>query len=52
MADRVVHAHIKDIPASQLPERGWVTGTRVGVAVGEGVVDLGGVMAVLAKASL
>jgi sugar phosphate isomerase/epimerase len=49
VADRVVHVHIKDIPASQLPERGSVTGTRVGVAVGEGVVDLGGVIAVLAR---
>ena len=50
VADRIVHVHIKDIPASQLPERGKVTGTRVGVAVGEGVVDLAGVVAALAKA--
>jgi sugar phosphate isomerase/epimerase len=50
VADRVVHVHIKDIPASQLPERGRVTGTRVGAAVGEGMVDLPGVVAVLAKA--
>ncbi len=50
VADRVVHVHIKDIPASQLSERGKVTGTRVGVAVGQGVIDLGGVVAVLAKA--
>ena len=49
VADRVVHVHIKDIPASQLSERGRVTGTRVGVAVGQGVIDLGGVLAVLAK---
>ena len=44
VASRVVHVHVKDIPASQLPERGKVTGTRVGVAVGEGVVDLRGVL--------
>lgn len=49
VADRVVHVHLKDIPAAQLPERGRVTGTRVGVAVGEGVVDLRGVLAVLAR---
>lgn len=47
VANRVVHVHIKDIPASQLPERGHVTGTRVGVTVGEGVVNLRGVLAVL-----
>jgi sugar phosphate isomerase/epimerase len=50
VADRVVHVHIKDIPASQLPERGKVTGTRVGVAVGDGVVDVRGVLAALAGA--
>jgi len=49
VAKRVVHVHVKDIPASQLPERGKVTGTRVGVAVGEGVVDVRGVLAVLAE---
>jgi sugar phosphate isomerase/epimerase len=51
VADRVVHVHVKDIPASQLPERGKVTGTRVGVAVGDGVVDVRGVLAVLAAAA-
>jgi len=50
VADRVVHAHLKDIPATQLPERGKVTGTRVGVAMGDGVVDIRGVLAVLAQA--
>jgi sugar phosphate isomerase/epimerase len=50
VADRVVHVHVKDIPASQLPERGKVTGTRVGVTVGDGVVDLRGVLAALAEA--
>ncbi len=48
--DRVVHVHLKDIPASQLSERGKVTGTRVGVAIGDGVVDVRGVLAVLAEA--
>ena len=50
VASRVVHVHMKDIPASQLPQRGQITGTRVGVAVGEGVVDLGSVIRVLARA--
>ena len=50
VADHVVHVHVKDVPASQLPERGKVTGTRVGVAIGDGVVDVGGVLAVLAQA--
>ena len=45
-----MHVHIKSIPAAQPTERGKVTGTRVGVAVGQGVVDLVGVVAVLAKA--
>ncbi len=51
VADRVVHVHLKDIPVSQLPERGKVTGTRVGVAIGDGVVDVGGVLTVLARAA-
>lgn len=50
VADRVVHVHLKDVPASQLPERGKVTGTRVGVAVGDGVIDVRGVLVVLAEA--
>jgi len=50
VANRVVHVHVKDIPAAQLMERGKVTGTRVGVAVGEGIVDLGGVVTVLGHA--
>ena len=44
VADRVVHVHIKDIPESQLHERGKVTGTRVGVAAGQGVIDLPGIV--------
>jgi len=50
VADRVIHVHIKDIPESQLPERGKVTGTRVGVAAGDGVIDLPGIVRVLARA--
>jgi len=47
VAGRVVHVHVKDIPASQLHERGKVTGTRVGVAAGDGEVDLSGIVEVL-----
>ena len=50
VAESVIHVHIKDIPASQLSKRGKVTGTRVGVAAGDGVVDLPGVVGVLAAA--
>jgi sugar phosphate isomerase/epimerase len=50
VADRVAHVHVKDIPASQLSERGHVTSTRVGVAVGDGVVDLWGVLTALTEA--
>lgn len=44
IADRVVHVHVKDIPESMLHLRGNVTGTRVGVAAGDGVVDLAGIL--------
>jgi len=47
IADRVIHVHVKDIPKSQLNQRGKVTGTRVGVAAGEGEVNLPGVIEVL-----
>ena len=50
VADRVIHVHVKDIPESQLHQRGKVTGTRVGVAAGDGVLDLEGIVAVLARA--
>lgn len=49
-AERVIHVHAKDIPAIQLHERGHVTGTRVGVAIGDGVIDFAGVISVLARA--
>ncbi len=51
VANRVVHVHIKDIPESQLHERGKVTGTRVGVAAGTGVIDLAGIVEVLRSAN-
>ncbi len=50
VAPRVTHVHVKDIPKTLLAERGRVTGTRVGVAVGEGVVDLAGIVSVLGLA--
>jgi sugar phosphate isomerase/epimerase len=50
VVDRVVHVHVKDIPESQLEERGKVTGTRVGVAAGDGVVDLAGIIKTLGDA--
>ncbi len=37
--DRVVHVHAKDIGGDLLQERGKVTGTPVGVACGDGVID-------------
>jgi sugar phosphate isomerase/epimerase len=50
LIDRVIHVHIKDIPASELPMRGTVTGTRVGVGAGEGVVELREIIRVLTGA--
>lgn len=50
LVGRVIHVHLKDIPASQLPLRGKVTGTRVGVAAGDGVVDVVGVVQALVRA--
>ncbi len=47
IADRVVQVHAKDIPEWQLVERGKVTGTRVGVAIGDGVIDFPGVVQVM-----
>ncbi|MCE5269185.1 MAG: sugar phosphate isomerase/epimerase [Planctomycetaceae bacterium] len=43
--DRLVHLHAKDISVSQSDaERGKVTGTPVGCACGEGVIDWAGVI--------
>ena len=45
--DRLVHLHAKDISVEQSEdERGKVTGTPVGCACGEGVIDWPGVVAV------
>jgi 3-oxoisoapionate decarboxylase len=45
--DRVVHVHAKDISDDQAgAERGKVTGTPVGCACGDGVIDWKGVLAI------
>ena len=49
--DRLVHLHAKDIPAEQsTSERGKVTGTPVGCACGDGVIDWAKVVAICKKA--
>jgi len=50
VADRVKYVHVKDIGGALLGERGKVTGTPVGVAVGEGNVDIKGCVNVLRSA--
>jgi sugar phosphate isomerase/epimerase len=48
VVDRVIHVHAKDIALDMAAEkRGRVTGTPVGCACGDGVVDWGKVVAVL-----
>ncbi|MGL4941844.1 MAG: sugar phosphate isomerase/epimerase family protein [Thermoguttaceae bacterium] len=48
--DRVVHIHAKDISVQQSDaERGQVTGTPVGCACGDGVIDWAGVVAIVKK---
>jgi sugar phosphate isomerase/epimerase len=50
-ADRVVHIHAKDIEVKQSKdERGKVTGTAVGCACGEGVIDWSRVVKILKNA--
>ena len=47
--DRVIHIHAKDISIQQSDaERGQVTGTPVGCACGEGVIDWDRIVAILA----
>ncbi len=47
VSDRLVHLHAKEIPGKQAEaERGKVTGTAVGCACGEGVIDWAGVVEV------
>jgi sugar phosphate isomerase/epimerase len=49
--DRLVHLHAKDISIQQSKsERGKVTGTPVGCACGDGVIDWGRVIAICRKA--
>lgn len=49
--DQLVHLHAKEIPGAQAKaERGKVTGTAVGCACGEGVIDWEGVIDVLRDA--
>ena len=49
--DRLVHLHAKDISAQQSDrERGKVTGTPVGCACGDGVIDWSRVVAICRKA--
>lgn len=51
VADRLVHLHAKDISVQQsADERGKVTGTPVGCACGEGVIDWKAVIAICKKA--
>ncbi len=51
VADRLVHLHAKDISMQQsADERGKVTGTPVGCACGEGVIDWKAVIGVCKKA--
>jgi sugar phosphate isomerase/epimerase len=50
VADRLVHLHAKDISVVQSEsERGKVTGTPVGCACGDGVIDWEGVIAICKK---
>lgn len=49
--DRLVHLHAKDISVQQsTSERAKVTGTPVGCACGDGVIDWGRVIAICRKA--
>jgi sugar phosphate isomerase/epimerase len=51
VVDRLVHLHAKDISAQQsTSERGKVTGTPVGCACGDGVIDWSRVVAICRKA--
>ena len=51
VADRLVHLHAKDISTQQsASERGKVTGTPVGCACGDGVIDWSRVVAICRKA--
>jgi hypothetical protein len=50
IAERLVHLHAKDISVSHSQaERGKVTGTPVGCACGEGVLDWARIIAIVAR---
>ena len=51
VADRLVHLHAKDISISQsaAQRRGQITGTPVGCACGEGVIDWARIIAICKK---
>lgn len=52
VAERVVHVHAKDISMQQAEkEKGKVTGTPVGCACGDGVIDWGRVVRILRQAA-
>jgi len=52
VSDRLVHLHAKDIALQQAEaERGKVTGTPVGCACGDGVIDWAKVISILKKVS-
>lgn len=48
--DKVIHVHAKDIGGALLDERGKVTGTPVGVACGQGVIDWERIIRILKSA--
>ena len=51
VADRLVHLHAKDISTQQATaDRGKITGTPVGCACGDGVIDWPRVVAICRKA--
>ncbi len=45
--DKIVHVHAKDIGGELLEKKGQITGTPVGVACGDGVIDFKQVVSVL-----
>jgi len=50
VSDRLIHMHAKDITVQQSDaERGKVTGTAVGCACGEGVIDWKEIIAIIRK---
>ncbi|HID17750.1 TPA: sugar phosphate isomerase/epimerase [Candidatus Bathyarchaeota archaeon] len=50
VVEKVIYVHVKDVGGALLEERGKVTGTPVGVAVGRGNVDIKGCVSALKEA--